>query len=104
MTTVIVVHRTIDARLGIAANRIRLNVFFLVVPLELPSASNHAIVPSMDTWFSDAVASGVTMYLILFALVVFGGIAFYVGYRAFGIVLLCGAVLLLAALALGMFA
>lgn len=57
----------------------------------------------MDTLFSEPIASGVTMYLILLGLVLFGGIAFYVGYRAFGFILLSGSVALLAALVFGLF-
>jgi hypothetical protein len=57
----------------------------------------------MDTLFNEAIASGVTMYLILFGLVVFGGIAFYVGYKVFGVILVSGSVALLAALGSGMF-
>jgi hypothetical protein len=57
----------------------------------------------MDNLFSEAIASGVTMYLILFGLVVFGGIAFYVGYKVFGAILVSGSVALLAALAFGLF-
>jgi hypothetical protein len=57
----------------------------------------------MDTLFNEAIASGVTMYLILFGLVVFGGIAFYMGYKVFGVILVSGSVALLAALGAGMF-
>jgi len=44
--------------------------------------------------------SGVTVYLVLFALLVFGGIAIYVGYRAFGLILIAGSFAMIAALIL----
>jgi hypothetical protein len=40
----------------------------------------------------------VTIYLGLFALLVFGGIAIYVGYRTFGLMLICGSAAMIAAL------
>jgi hypothetical protein len=58
----------------------------------------------MDTLFSDAEQVGVAMYLLLFGLVVFGGIAFYMGYRALGVIVVCGVAALLVALATGQFA
>ena len=57
----------------------------------------------MDTLFSDAEQAGVVMYLLLFGLIVFGGVAFYVGYRVLGVILVCGVAALLAALVAGMF-
>jgi hypothetical protein len=57
----------------------------------------------MDTLFSDAEQAGVGMYLLLFGLIVFGGVAFYVGYRVLGVILVCGVVALLAALVAGIF-
>lgn len=57
----------------------------------------------MDTLFSEAEQAGVGTYLLLFGLIVFGGIAFYVGYRVFGVILVGGAAALLVALAAGMF-
>lgn len=58
----------------------------------------------METWYSDAVAAGVTLYLIAFLLAVLGVIAYYIKYRVFGIIVLCGAAALLAALIVGWFA
>jgi hypothetical protein len=58
---------------------------------------------AMDTLFSEAEQAGVVMYLLLFGLIVFGGVAFYVGYRVLGVILVCGMVALLVALAAGMF-
>ena len=55
----------------------------------------------MEEWFSDAERAGVVMYLMLFALIVFGGVAVFVGYRVLGIVVACGAVALLVALMSG---
>lgn len=57
----------------------------------------------MDGIFYEPVISGVTMYLVLFALMVLGGIAIYVGYRAFGLILLSGSAVSLAALVLDVF-
>ena len=57
----------------------------------------------MDTLFSEAEQVGVGTYLLLFGPIVFGGIAFYVGYRVFGVILVGGAAALLVALAAGMF-
>jgi hypothetical protein len=57
----------------------------------------------MDSLNDEAVASGVVMYLILFALLVGGGVAIHIGYRVFGVVLIVGAGALLAALAAGLF-
>jgi hypothetical protein len=57
----------------------------------------------MDSLYNETVAAGVGMYLVLFALLVFGGIAIYVGYRALGGALLAGVVALLVALAAGAF-
>jgi hypothetical protein len=57
----------------------------------------------MDTLFSEAEQARVGMYLLLFGLIVFGGIAFYVGYRVLGVIIVCGMAALLAALALGLF-
>jgi hypothetical protein len=57
----------------------------------------------MDTLFGDAEQAGVVMYLLLFGLIVFGGVAFYVGYRVLGVILVCGVAALLAALAAGVF-
>jgi hypothetical protein len=57
----------------------------------------------MDSWYSDTVAAGVTMYLLVFALVTLGVIAYYIKYRVFGVVVLCGAAALLAALLTGWF-
>ena len=51
----------------------------------------------MDTLFYGPITSGVTVYLVLFALLVFGGIAIYVGYRAFGLILISGSVAMIAA-------
>ena len=56
---------------------------------------------AVDSLDNEAIASAVVMYLMLSALLVLGGIAFYLGHRAFGGVLVCGAVGLLAALASG---
>jgi hypothetical protein len=52
----------------------------------------------MDSLNDETVASGVGMYLVLFALLVFGGIAFYMGYRVLGVILVCGILALFAAL------
>ena len=52
----------------------------------------------MGTLFCEIVA----MYLLLFGLIV-GGVAFYVGYRVLGVILVCGMAALLIALAAGMF-
>lgn len=57
----------------------------------------------MDSLYNETVAAGVGMYLVLFALLVFGGIAIYIGYRALGVVLLGGVAVLLVALAAGAF-
>jgi hypothetical protein len=57
----------------------------------------------MDGIFYEPVISGVTMYLVLFALMVLGGIAIYVGYRVFGLILLSGSAASLAALVLDVF-
>jgi hypothetical protein len=57
----------------------------------------------MDTLFSDAEQAGVGMYLLLFALIVFGGVAYYVGYRVLGVILVLGVAALLAALMAGVF-
>ena len=54
----------------------------------------------MDTLFYGPTVSGVTVYLVLFALLVFGGIAIYVGYRAFGFILIAGSFAMIAALIL----
>ena len=52
----------------------------------------------VDTLFYEPITFGVTVYLGLFALLVFGGIAIYVGYRTFGFMLICGSVATIAAL------
>jgi hypothetical protein len=57
----------------------------------------------MDTWFNEPITSGVTMYLILFGLVVFGLIAFHFGYKTFGSIFVASMIVLLAALVLGWF-
>ncbi len=57
----------------------------------------------MDFMLTDDTALGVTMYGLLFALLVFGGVAIHLGYKAFGIVLLCGTAVLLIALVTGRF-
>ena len=57
----------------------------------------------MDSLNDETVASGVGMYLVLCALLVLGGIGFYMGYRVFGGILVCGIVALLAALVSGAF-
>ena len=57
----------------------------------------------MDTWFNEPITSGVTMYLILFGLVVFGLIAFHFRYKTFGIIFATSMVVLLVALAFGWF-
>jgi hypothetical protein len=57
----------------------------------------------MDTLFGDAEQAGVGMYLLLFAFIVFGGIAFHVGYRVFGAIVVGGVAALLVALAAGVF-
>ena len=44
----------------------------------------------MDTQFFEPIISAVTVYLVLFALLIFGGIAIYVGYRIFGLILVSG--------------
>ena len=54
----------------------------------------------VDTLFYGPITSGVTVYLVLFALLVFGGIAIYVGYRAFGLILIAGSFAMIAALIL----
>ena len=46
----------------------------------------------------ESITFTVTVYLGLFALLVFGGIAIYVGYRAFGLMLICSSVATIAAL------
>ena len=57
----------------------------------------------MDAVFYDPVISGVTMCLVLFALMVIGGIAIYVGYRVFGLILLSGSAVSLMALVFEVF-
>lgn len=57
----------------------------------------------MDSLSDEVVASGIGMYLVLFALLVFGGIAFYVGYRVLGVILVGGVAALLLAVAAGTF-
>jgi hypothetical protein len=57
----------------------------------------------VDTLFYGPITLGVTVYLVLFALLVFGGIAIYVGYRAFGFALISGSVAMIAALILQIF-
>jgi hypothetical protein len=57
----------------------------------------------MDTLFGQAVQSGVTMYLMLFGLIVFGGVAFFVKYKVLGVILVGGGVALLIALVSGVF-
>ena len=57
----------------------------------------------MDGIFYEPIISGVTMYLVLFALMVLGGIAIYVGYRVFGLILLSGSAVSLAALVFEVF-
>ena len=52
----------------------------------------------MDTLFYGPITSGVTVYLMLFALLAFGGIAICVGYRAFGLILIAGSVAMIAGL------
>ena len=52
----------------------------------------------MDTLFYEPITFSVTIYLGLSALLVFGAIAIYVGYRAFGLMLICGSVATIAAL------
>ena len=52
----------------------------------------------VDTLFYEPITFSVTIYLGLFALLVFGGIAIYVGYRTFGLMLICGSVATIAAL------
>ena len=52
----------------------------------------------VDTLFYGPITLGVTVYLVLFALLVFGGIAIYVGYRAFGLALISGSIAMIAAL------
>ena len=52
----------------------------------------------MDTLFYGPITSGVTVCLVLFALLVFGGIAIYAGYRAFGLILIAGSVAMIAGL------
>jgi hypothetical protein len=56
----------------------------------------------MDTLFGGAEQAGVAMYLLLFALIVFGGMAFYMGYKVLGVLLVGGVGALLAALVAGM--
>jgi hypothetical protein len=46
----------------------------------------------------ESITFSVTIHLGLFALLVFGGIAIYVGYRTFGLILICGSVATIAAL------
>jgi len=57
----------------------------------------------MDTIFYEPIISGVTTYLELFALLVFGGIAIYVGYRVFGLILVFGSTASLVALVFEVF-
>jgi len=58
----------------------------------------------MEEYFSDAERAGVTMYLLLFALIVLGTIAaFMKRFRVFGVAVLCGSVGLLVGLATGVF-
>ena len=52
----------------------------------------------MDTLLYEPITFSVTIYLGLFALLIFGGIAIYVGYRTFGLMLVCGSVATIAAL------
>ena len=52
----------------------------------------------VDTLFYEPITFSVTIYLGLFALLVFGGIAIYVGYKTFGLMLICGSVATIAAL------
>ena len=58
----------------------------------------------MDPLFGEAEQIGVSLYLFLFGLVVLGGTAFNMGYRVFSIIVICGVVALLVALATGQFA
>jgi hypothetical protein len=57
----------------------------------------------MEMPYGEAVVSGVVMYVVLFGLMVFGAIAFHVGYKTLGIILICGIGALLAALVSGVF-
>ena len=52
----------------------------------------------VNTLFYESITFSVTIYLGLFALLVFGGIAIYVGYKTFGLMLICGSVAMIAAL------
>ena len=62
------------------------------------SGSDDAEGAPWITLLDGSITFTVTVYLGLFALLVFGGIAIYVGYRTFGLLLIFGSVATIAAL------
>ncbi|HTO85075.1 MAG TPA: hypothetical protein VMQ73_22830 [Methylomirabilota bacterium] len=58
-------------------------------------------VGTMDESYDVRIMQGVVMYVLLLALLLFGGAAFWFGYRVFGAVLMAGAAALLAWVAAG---
>jgi hypothetical protein len=67
-------------------------------PRSAMSGSDDTEGAPVDMLLDESITFTATVYLGLFALLVFGGIAIYVGYRTFGLMLICSSVATIAAL------